>query len=343
MVWTVHHIIVDGWSLPILFGKFAQYYNALSNGVEFEELKAAVTLECRNSAGFKDFIEWRQEKNESSGLLYWKELLKGYEGGIGFVQEDFSAANAGEKGSKELKKTVPEKLRGDLVSLSNRKHVTLNSIIETAFGILLQKACCMNDVVYGKIVSGRNADIEGINEMAGLCINTIPVRVCCDADTTVSELLDSIQKQSLESSEYDYCALSEIQKQMKDEANLVQTVVAFENYYISEDNMDMKIQDFEIELMSSRDQNEFSLSFFTLLEDDGKMSFEIIYSLEKYSKEYIDNILSQMLLILEKFVEDIDMKIIKLQRLVQLSQEGVFKDNLGDSNKNMLVKIIRRR
>ena len=130
---------------------------------------------------------------------------------------------------------------------------------------------------------------------------------------------------------------------MKDEANLVQTVVAFENYYISEDNMDMKIQDFEIELMSSRDQNEFSLSFFTLLEDDGKMSFEIIYSLEKYSKEYIDNILSQMLLILEKFVEDIDMKIIKLQRLVQLSQEGVFKDNLGDSNKNMLVKIIRRR
>lgn len=343
MVWTVHHIIVDGWSLPILFGKFAQYYNALSNGAEFEELKAAVALECRNSAGFKDFIEWRLEKNESSGLLYWKKLLKGYEGVIGFVQEDFSAANAGEKGARELKKTVPEKLRGDLVNLSNRKHVTLNSIVETAFGILLQKACCLNDVVYGKIVSGRNADIEGINEMVGLCINTIPIRVYCDADATVSELLDSIQKQSLESSEYDYCALSEIQKQVKDGADLVQTVVAFENYYISEDNMDMKIQDCEIELMSSRDQNEFSLSFFTLMEDDGKMSFEIIYSLEKYSKEYIDNILSQMLLILEKFVEDIDMKIIKLQRLVQLGQEGAFKDNLGDSNKSILVKIIRRR
>ena len=72
--------------------------------------------------------------------------------------------------------------------------------------------------------------------MAGLCINTIPVRVSCDVNTTVRDLLGSVQKQSLDSSEYDYCALSEIQKQSKNGANLVHTVVAFENYYVSKDN-----------------------------------------------------------------------------------------------------------
>ena len=192
-------------------------------------------------------------------------------------------------------------------------------------------------------MSGRNADIEGINDMAGLCINTIPVRVSCDVNTTVRDLLGSVQKQSLDSSEYDYCALSEIQKQSKNGANLVHTVVAFENYYVSKDNMEMIMQDVDIELISSRDQNEFSLSFFTLLEADGKMAFEIIYNSEKYSKEYVDKILSQMLYILEKFVENIDIKIINLQKLVQIGKESALNNISKEISNNKPIKITRRK
>ena len=179
--------------------------------------------------------------------------------------------------------------------------------------------------------------------MAGLCINTIPVRVSCDVNTTVRDLLGSVQKQSLDSSEYDYCALSEIQKQSKNGANLVHTVVAFENYYVSKDNMEMIMQDVDIELISSRDQNEFSLSFFTLLEADGKMAFEIIYNSEKYSKEYVDKILSQMLYILEKFVENIDIKIINLQKLVQIGKESALNNISKEISNNKPIKITRRK
>lgn len=343
MVWTVHHIIVDGWSLPILLGKFAHFYNEVSQGIKMEQLKSNVALESRRSAEFKDYIEWRLEKNTKIGLDYWKGLLKDYDSDAKFVQENNTASNSNENRTVEQKIIVPEELREDLTKVSNKVQVTLNSIVEAAFGVLLQKSCCLSDVVFGKVVSGRNADIEGINDMAGLCINTIPVRVSCDVNTTVRDLLGSVQKQSLDSSEYDYCALSEIQKQSKNGANLVHTVVAFENYYVSKDNMEMIMQDVDIELISSRDQNEFSLSFFTLLEADGKMAFEIIYNSEKYSKEYVDKILSQMLYILEKFVENIDIKIINLQKLVQIGKESALNNISKEISNNKPIKITRRK
>lgn len=343
MVWTVHHIIVDGWSLPILLGKFAHFYNEVSQGIKMEQLKSNVALESRRSAEFKDYIEWRLEKNTKIGLDYWKGLLKDYDSDAKFVQENNTASNSNENRTVEQKIIVPEELREDLTKVSNKVQVTLNSIVEAAFGVLLQKSCCLSDVVFGKVVSGRNADIEGINDMAGLCINTIPVRVSCDVNTTVRDLLGSVQKQSLDSSEYDYCALSEIQKQSKNGANLVHTVVAFENYYVSKDNMEMIMQDVDIELISSRDQNEFSLSFFTLLEADGKMAFEIIYNSEKYSKEYVDKILSQMLYILEKFVENIDIKIINLQKLVQIGKESALNNISKEMSNNKPIKITRRK
>ena len=285
-------------------------------------------------------METREKK---IGLDYWKGLLKDYDSDAKFVQENNTASNSNENRTVEQKIIVPEELREDLTKVSNKVQVTLNSIVEAAFGVLLQKSCCLSDVVFGKVVSGRNADIEGINDMAGLCINTIPVRVSCDVNTTVRDLLGSVQKQSLDSSEYDYCALSEIQKQSKNGANLVHTVVAFENYYVSKDNMEMIMQDVDIELISSRDQNEFSLSFFTLLEADGKMAFEIIYNSEKYSKEYVDKILSQMLYILEKFVENIDIKIINLQKLVQIGKESALNNISKEISNNKPIKIIRRK
>ena len=124
---------------------------------------------------------------------------------------------------------------------------------------------------------------------------------------------------------------------------MVHTVVAFENYYVSKDNMEMIMQDVDIELISSRDQNEFSLSFFTLLEADGKMAFEIIYNSEKYSKEYVDKILSQMLYILEKFVENIDIKIINLQKLVQIGKESALNNISKEISNNKPIKITRRK
>ena len=343
MIWSIHHIIVDGWSLPVLLGRFVQYYNELSGGISYKNSITGVEIEQRRTADFTDYIEWKSSLNIKIGLDYWRGLLKDYNGTAAFIQESGITDLQSERNTAEEKISLPEKLRSDLAGLSETEQVTLNTIVEAAFGVLLQKDCCMDDVVFGKVVSGRNAQIDGINDMAGLFINTIPVRVRCDTETTVKGLLGLVQNQSLESSEYDYCALSEIQKQSAKGSGLVNTVVAFENYYVSKDNSEMKMKDIDLEQISSRDKNEFSLSFFTNVEENGEISFEIIYDPGKYAKQKIRKILEQMLSVLGIFVEDTGMKIIKIHKLIRSGDESESAISQTGSVRLRPMKIARRK
>ena len=97
-------------------------------------------------------------------------------------------------------------------------------------GLLLQKWNGTNDVVFGKVVSGRNADIAGIENMVGLLINTIPARVKTESEMTIRELIVNQQKQGAESTEYDFYSLAEIQSLTDQMSNLIKVLYVFENY-----------------------------------------------------------------------------------------------------------------
>ena len=135
-------------------------------------------------------------------------------------------------------------------------------------------------MIFGKVVSGRNIDIPQIEKMVGLLINTIPVRVKSEKNYKFSNLLKNIQDQSVESGEHDHISLMNIQEETGLGENSVQTVIAFENYYVEDVSKDLG---YEVE--NSKEQTDFDLALAVSL--DEQLHFNLMYRAAKYSVQEI--------------------------------------------------------
>ncbi|MEK4355466.1 condensation domain-containing protein, partial [Paenibacillus sp. FSL R5-0475] len=165
LVWSFHHIVIDGWCMSTLFTELFQIYESLNKGTP---------LQLETAQPYSRFIQWLEKQDKVKASDYWKNYLKtidevttlpGYKKTAdGYKQEELWFA-LGEEQTRKLQQ------------LANQYQVTLNTMMQTIWGVVLQKYNRANEVVFGAVVSGRPAVIPGIEKMVGLFINTIPVRI----------------------------------------------------------------------------------------------------------------------------------------------------------------------
>lgn len=300
MIWSYHHIIIDGWCLSLLFGSFMRYYNQLKNGKNESEMERIILNERSLTAEYGDYIKWLEKQDQEEGMSYWGELLSDYEETAEIKPmckpepTDSQAAQCGIKLSENISQRLAD------LALSNK--MTINTLAEAAWGIVLQKCCGANDVVFGKVVSGRNADIRGIENIVGLFINTVPARVKYDDEMTVFEFLKSYQLQGEESGNHAYCSLADIQGLTRQKGNLIKTLFVSENF-----NFDVrKLTDSkgEVELVneSTREKTNYPISV-CVYYDGNVLNFDIMYNPNEYVKEEIHTILTRIEKVLHIFVE----------------------------------------
>ena len=158
LIWTFHHIILDGWSINILKKELAEYLNRLLEGKSVEDVKREIARE-KNHTEYQDYIGWVTHQPESDGIIFWTNLLADYEEPIhidsmGEPEEDYRQATA--ESYTNLGKELSDKIRG----LSDRLSCTVSDILETAWGITIAKMSGRKDAVFGKVVSGRNAYVH---------------------------------------------------------------------------------------------------------------------------------------------------------------------------------------
>ena len=231
MIWTFHHIIVDGWCIAILIGDFTKFYNRLKAGENVKVIQKKLDSENLWEPQYKDYVELLQDKDE--GMNYWENLLSGYDE---MVEVKPIKELRGELEAKREKCIINPAETKVLIEAAKQQHVTVNTMVETALGILLARYNNVEDVVYGKIVSGRDVELKGIDSMVGLFINTIPVRVQCEKDKTSREILLEQQKQGTESITFSNCSLSKVQNLTRQKQDLIHVLFAYENYFIDEKN-----------------------------------------------------------------------------------------------------------
>ncbi len=212
---SMHHIIVDGWCLPLLLKDFFDIYRSIERTGSCELRPPAATYE--------DFVRDLLRRDRRPALAYWKQLGEGVEGEVTIppIEPASLSAEGDDKQLKYYEFTAPQTRM--MENVCQTRSLTLNTLVETAWGLVLMRYNHLQDVTFGRVVSGRNARIPGIEEMAGLFINTIPVRMRCMEGDTVERLLASMQRQANESTLYDFVPLSE--------SLPVGTVLVFENYY----------------------------------------------------------------------------------------------------------------
>lgn len=219
---AVHHIIVDGWCIGLFMNDLIlNLTDALQGNMR--------PIEHVQSGRYEKFVRELTKKNKQKGLDYWKKLLEGYAmkaviPSTGIVPERERAVD----NVCSLKMSEDEMQA--LNALSASLQVTMNTIVELAWGFVLQAYNRQNDVLFVKVVSGRNNASESVEDVVGLFINSVPVRVTLQKGTTISQALQSLQQQAAETNEWDYCPLSVIQQQSDLNGELFQSIVAFENY-----------------------------------------------------------------------------------------------------------------
>ncbi|MDT5118562.1 MAG: glycopeptidolipid biosynthesis protein, partial [Mycobacterium sp.] len=237
LVLTVHHIVIDGWSLPILLQEiFADYYG--------QRLPAA--------APYRNFVSWLAAQDRATAQATWREVLGGFDNPT--LVGPPTQAGARSVGTF----TVPEHTTRALTELARAQRTTVNTVLQAAWAQLLMWLTGQHDVAFGTAVSGRPADLVGAESMVGLLINTVPVRANVTAATTVADLLGQLQGFHNDTVEHEHLALGEIHR-VTGHDRLFDTLFVYENYPIDADAL-LGVQELAVTDFTSREYNHYPLS-----------------------------------------------------------------------------------
>ncbi|WP_261861071.1 condensation domain-containing protein, partial [Mycobacterium montefiorense] len=209
---TNHHIVLDGWSTPILLKEiFASYYG--------QRLVAAMP--------YRRFVSWLADQDLDGAHAAWSTVLAGFDtptlvGPPGRVR-------LGRRGVASIRLT--EQTTRAVSELARSCQTTVNLVLHGAFAQLLRWLTGQHDVVFGTLVSGRPAELAGAESLMGLLINTVPVRATITATTSTAELLEQLQGAHTHTLEHQHLALSEIHS-ITGHERLFDTLFVYENYPI---------------------------------------------------------------------------------------------------------------
>ncbi|AEV98679.1 hypothetical protein A4D02_09045 [Niastella koreensis] len=219
-IWSHHHILMDGWCVRILIKEFLEIYMARVQGKNVKPTK---------TSPYSEYIKWLGRQNMAASLEYWRNYLSSYQQPAGVPVLPPQNSNGPSRGSMKPV-SIKGDLRNDINQLCISLQVTENTFIQAIWSILLGRYNNTNDVVFGSVVSGRPPELEGVEEMIGLFINTIPVRIRIKDEQTFAALLQEVQHDFIRSTDHHYVQLADIQAASPVAQQLFDHIIVFENY-----------------------------------------------------------------------------------------------------------------
>jgi amino acid adenylation domain-containing protein len=223
VILTWHHILFDGWSTHSVLRDLLSLYDAALNG-------ASASLPPVPS--YAPYVEWLKSRNRDVSLAYWQRLLDGYDATAEIAP--LATSGAGPFDLRRVDARLDAATQRDLQALAAAHDSTLSSVVQAAWGVVLGRYGDTRDVVFGAVVSGRSPEVADIERIAGLLINTIPVRVAYDERDTFAALVARVQRQAVESQPHHASKLADIQGKTELRDGLVKHLVVFENYPASQ-------------------------------------------------------------------------------------------------------------
>ncbi|MGO3244264.1 MAG: amino acid adenylation domain-containing protein [Halomonas sp.] len=237
-VWSLHHLALDGWSIGIVLRDVLVAYRALCKGnpLDFGALESS----------YAEYVKWVCQQGRMEADDHWRKKLADFEAPTPLPA---GRGNRNAPGYAEQSFELSEDQTSLLKLSAQRMGLTLNTLVQGAWGLLLARHADTRHVMFGSTVSGRSSEFAGADTMVGMFVNTLPLRVEIDPAKCVREWLGELQRQNAELRQYELIPLSDIQRHagITDGQKLFHTAVVFENYPIDEA---LKSQPANIEITS---------------------------------------------------------------------------------------------
>ena len=288
-IWSYHHILFDGWSTPIVFKDFLDNYDALTND---KNVQIIPTRE------YRDFISYLKNRDRNKQKEFWQKYLAGMEAP---TKLPYSKFNSNEHGYEKERIIIDDDLSKKIHTFTKEKNITLNTLIQSAWAFILGKYNSENDILFGVTVSGRSADLEGIQNIVGLFINTIPLRINIRNKKNVLSWLNQNQESFAELLQYEYSSLVDIHKwsQIPGTEEMFKSILVVENYPIDE-SVKKAESKLRIEDLKTIEKTNYPL---TLVASPGTtIAFDLAYQTEHFTKDSVVRLLLQIKEVLNEFV-----------------------------------------
>jgi thioesterase domain-containing protein/acyl carrier protein len=301
-LWTQHHILMDGWCLPLILKEVLAFYKAFCTNQN---------LSLQPSRPFKDYIVWLKQQNLSQAEAFWRKKLQGFTKPtpLGIEAESSSLYDQKERYGQQ-KAVLDASATAALQSLVKQHHLTLNNLFQGVWALLLNRYSGEEDVVFGTTVSGRPPDLAGAESMIGIFINTLPIRIKVSPEAFLWIWLKNIQSQHFEQQAYEYCSAGQVHQwsEVRSSLPLFESILVFENY--PDDSSIGQSSDLTIDLhnvFSKGAQTKYALTLMVI--PSSTLEFKIIYDTYRLGSLDIILILEHFLALLNSIVAVPDQQI----------------------------------
>ncbi|WP_338868507.1 amino acid adenylation domain-containing protein [Myxococcus stipitatus] len=230
VVWSFHHLLLDGWSVGRVLNEVLARYDA--------KLRRE-TSAMEATPLFRDYIAWLREQGTAKAETWWRQELTGFSEPTPVPCEQGGSARSATPVMGARKVLVPEDATERLRAFSRRHQVTLGTLVQAAWALVLGRHAGAEDVLFGVTVAGRPPELSGVEQMVGLFINTVPARVRLPASKRVVDWLKELQSAQVERAPYESAPLVRVQgwSQVPRGTSLFETLLVFENYPVEQSVM----------------------------------------------------------------------------------------------------------
>lgn len=319
---THHHLLLDGWSLSIVFLEALQTYQMLHAGQE---------PQFKTRRPYRDYIAWLRHQDLTEAETYWRQYLQGFTtptplisdtpGGRHFLaseeEEDAPSMDSAEGGEFRLSGGRPVALQGFILpvettaalrTLARHEQLTINTLLQGAWALLLSRYSGESDVVFGATVAGRPVQLPGAEAMVGLFINTLPVRVLVPTQTALLAWLTEVQSQQAEARQYEYSPLVQVQgwSEIERGQSLFESLLVFENYHIEPRNAGTQStasaekDALHVEALQFLEQTNYPLV--VIIGPGAALEVQLGYETARFAPRTIRRMLTHLRLLLEGFI-----------------------------------------
>ncbi|WP_178854910.1 non-ribosomal peptide synthetase, partial [Streptomyces acidiscabies] len=305
-VLTAHHVIVDGWSMAVLLRELITLYR---NGGDPRSLPPVRSQ--------REHPEWLRNRDENASRAAWKEALAGLTEPCLLVP----GADRTPVVPERLDFTLDDEAGTALTELARSRGVSMNTVLQCAWALVLAHLTGRQDIVFGVTVSGRPPELEGVENMVGLFINTVPMRVRLRPDESLADLLVRAQQEQVQLMDHHHLGLKEIQRAAGVD-ELFDAAMVFENFPRTRDDADagaLRVGDVE-----SRNATHYPL---TLISGVGeKVGGRLVHRPDLFDTARMDAVSATLLRVLRTIATTPDLLVGRLDVLAEGERRRVLEE-----------------
>jgi amino acid adenylation domain-containing protein len=289
LIWTQHHLLLDGWSAALLINQvFTRYF--------------APDRPLATPRPYGDYIAWLTQQDQTTAQAFWKQYLQGFTQPTGLSPlaewSDRSAPRQPSQHQQQLSATTTATLK----AFAQQHQLTLSTVMQGVFALLLSRYTDTVDVVFGVTSSGRPAALPGVESMVGLFINTLPLRVQVPGERAIVPWLQDLQTQQAEALQYEYTSLLDIQSwsELPPGVALFDSILVMENYPVTA-TADTAGADLQIEAVRSLEWTSFPITL--LVSGNEQLTIQIKFDQAQFSPSIIDQLLTHVCHLLKSVID----------------------------------------